>query len=222
MQSRAWALLVALQAPAAGCEPKRDAASVVAAPEAPAADPFADDARPLPRYHSKRLALTLPLPRAPRGRGWRIDDHTRPELVATLDGARTRVTAAVFHTDDVVGRAQCESMARARGIVPAGDLRTLEDEVSVTQGSFDTRVWVSIEPGDAPGRTLAGHVVAFGGYLRKCFAFVFSTEVAGVAEEGLLSSRLAFARARILGGMRLDVFDAPPRPQPDHETKEDR
>ena len=63
--------------------------------------------------------------------------------------------------------------------------------------------------------------MAFGGYLRKCFAFVFSTEVAGVAEEPLLSSRLAFARARILGGMRLgDVFDAPPRPDP--QTRDDR
>jgi hypothetical protein len=135
--------------------------------------------------------------------------------VATLESARSRVTAAVFHTDDLVGRAQCEGLARARGIVPGGSLRTLEDEVSLTQGSFDTRVWVSVDPGDRPGSTLAGHVMAFGGYLRKCFAFVFSTEVAGVAEEPLLSSRLAFARARILGGMRLDVFDAPPPPRPD-------
>jgi hypothetical protein len=219
MRSRKWVFLVALQTSGAGCEPKRDAAPAVVAPEAAPADPFADTG-PLPRYHSKRLALALPLPRAPHGSAWRIDDHTRPELVATLDGAKTRVTAAVFHTDDLVGRAQCEAMARARGIVPAGDLRTLEDEVSVTQGSFDTRVWVSVEPSDAPGRALAGHVIAFGGYLRKCFAFVFSTEVAGVAEEGLLSSRLAFARARILGGMRLDVFDAPPSPE--GETKEDR
>jgi hypothetical protein len=220
MGRRAWAVLLALCASAAGCAPRRDAAPVVAVPEGAAADPFADDPRPLPRYHSKRLALTLPLPRAPRGSGWRIDDHTRPELVATLDGARTRVTAAVFHTDDVVGRAQCEALARARRIVPGGDLHTLEDEVAITQGSFDTRVWVSVEPGEAPGSPLAGHVMAFGGYLRKCFAFVFSTEVAGVAEESLLSSRLAFARARILGGMRLDVFDAPPRPDP--QTRDDR
>ncbi len=121
---------------------------------------------------------------------------------------------AVFYADAIVGRTQCEALARAQRLVPPGELHTLEDSTEVTQGTFDTRTWVAVAPGTGPGSALAGHVMAFGGYLRKCFAFVFSTEVAGAAEAPELSSRLAFARARILGGLELDVLGALPRGEP--------
>jgi hypothetical protein len=188
-------------------------ASATGEPPAPTSAPavaFRDDDRaaPLPLYHSKRLALSIPLP---DGRQWRIDDHSRAELVATHAPTRSRVTVAVFHTDEVVGRAQCEALARARDLVPAGELVTLEDAAIVTQRAFDTRVWVAVAPGAGPGRALVGHVMAFGGFLRKCFAFVFTTEVTGAADEAALSSRLAFARARILGDLTIDAFDAIPR-----------
>jgi len=177
--------------------------------EQPAPSVFAeDDVRPLPRYHSKRLAVSLPLPDGPR---WRIDDHSQPELVATHGATRSRVTVAVFRADELVGRAQCEELARARKLLPPGELRTLEDDVTVTQETFDTRIWVALEPGGGPERPLTGHVLAFGGFLRKCYVFAFSTEVASASEERVLSSRLAYARARILGGLRLDPFGVVPR-----------
>jgi hypothetical protein len=171
------------------------------------------DTRPLPRYHSKRLALSLPLP---DGSHWRIDDHSRPELVATHAATRSRVVLAIFRTEDLVGRAQCEAMARDRKLVPEGELHTLEDEVTVTQQAFDTRVWVALRPGGAPDRPLAGHVMAFGGFLRKCYVFAFSTEVTGAADEGELSSRLAYARARILGGLEMDPFGTVSREEAGH------
>ena len=76
--------------------------------EKPAAIAFADDLKPLPRYHSKRLALSLPLP---DGAAWRIDDHTRPELVATHAPTHSKVVVAVMHTDALVGRTECEKLA---------------------------------------------------------------------------------------------------------------
>jgi hypothetical protein len=172
---------------------------------------FPDDLAPLPRYHSKRFAVSVPLP---DGHRWRIDDHSHPELVATHESTRSRLVVAVFHADELVGRTQCEALSRARKLVPTGDLRTLEDEATVTQETFDTRVWVAIEPGIGPDRSLAGYVLAFGGFLRKCFTFVFSTQVDNASDEPVLSSRLAFARSRILGGLELDAFGSVPRDLP--------
>jgi hypothetical protein len=180
----------------------------------PPASIFAeDDPSPLPRYHSKRLALSLPLP---DGAHWRIDDHSEPDLVATHAPTRSRVRVAVFRADELVGRAQCEELARARKLVPEGDLHTLEDDVTLTQQTFDTRIWVALQPGGGPDRPLVGHVMAFGGFLRKCYVFAFSTEVSGAAEEAVLSSRLAYARARILGGLELDPFGVVPREPASH------
>jgi hypothetical protein len=163
------------------------------------------------RYHSARFALSLPLP---AGRSWRIDDHSQAELLATHAATRSKVVLATFRTDDLVGRTQCEALARERRLFPAGDLRILEDETGITQQTFDTRSVVAIAPGSGPDRPLVGHVMAFGGFLRKCFVFDFSTEVDGAADEPVLASRLAYARARILGGLELDPFAAVPREMP--------
>jgi hypothetical protein len=176
-----------------------------------AAPAFADDLAPMGRYHSKRLAASVPLP---DGKNWRVDDHTQPELVATHAPTRSKLVIAVFYADQLVGRSQCETLSRERKLLPSGELRTLEDEATFTQQTFDTRVWVAIEPGSGPDRTVVGHVLAFGGFLRKCFAFVFSTQIDGAMDEPVLSSRLAFVRARILGGFELDAFGDVPRDTP--------
>jgi hypothetical protein len=171
------------------------------APAKPVAVSFPDDTRPLPRFHSRRLSLFLPLP---DGHTWRIDDHSRPELVATHEPTRSKVLVAVFHTDGLVGRTQCEALARERKLVPASELHPLEDQTGITQQTFDTRTLVAIDPGSGPDQPLVGHVMAFGGFLRKCFVFDFSTEVDGASDEPILSARLAYARARVLGGLELD------------------
>jgi hypothetical protein len=182
--------------------------SCAAAPEPPPAAPATsthdDLTGPLPRYRSKRLHLSLPLP---DGHAWRIDDHSLPELVATHAASRSRVVVSVFNAGELVGRAQCEDLARSRKLVPAGALRPLEDETTFTQGTFDTRVEVALAPG-GPDGALRGHVMAFGGFLRKCYVFVYSTEVSSASDESTLASRLALVRSRVLGGLELDPFDS--------------
>jgi hypothetical protein len=174
---------------------------------------FTDGARPLLHYRSRRLALTLPLP---DGKAWRIDDHSRPELSATHEPTHSRVVVAVFPAGELVGRTQCEDQAHVRGLVPepesdARPFRTVEDEVAITQGDYDTRILVQVQPGAGPDRPLGGRVLAFGGFLRKCYVFVYTTEVERASDEAVLSSRLAFVRARVLGGLELAPFDAVPR-----------
>ena len=194
-------------------------ASCAEAPHAPATAPqastsavtFPDDSRPLPRYRSRRLSLTLSLP---DGKAWRIDDHSRPELVATHAPTRSRIVVSVFRADGLVGRSQCEDLARAKKLVPEapdGRFQIVEDAVAMTQGTFDTRIEVALQPGSGPDRALAGHVMAFGGFLRKCYVFVYSTEVDSASDEAALSSRLAFVRSRVLQDLELEPFDVVPR-----------
>jgi hypothetical protein len=191
-----------------GCSRPSVRPTAVASPNAVA---FPENAAALPRYHSKRLAVSVPLP---DGHAWNIDDHTQPELVATHPPTHSKVIIAVFRATELVGRVQCEALTRARNLVPTGDLRTLEDGSATIYQTFDTRVWVAVRPGGGPEQSLVGYVLAFGGFLRKCFAFIFSTQVDSASDEPVLSSRLAFARARILGGLELDSFGAIPRDTP--------
>jgi hypothetical protein len=179
--------------------------TAVAATATPAAATFAPEEGPLLRYRSRRLAVSLPLP---EGRAWRIDDHSRPELVATHAPTRSQVTVAVFSTDEVVGRSRCEALARERKLVPEGaaPLGFVEDGATTTQGSFDTRIAVGVRPTSTGG--LEGEVLAFGGFLRKCYAFVYSTQVERATDENALSARLAIARARVLGGLNIGGLDA--------------
>jgi hypothetical protein len=186
--------------------------AAVPAPPRPVAASFPDDPRPLPHYHSARMALTLPLP---DGRAWRIDDHSTAELVATHPPTRSRVMVTTFRTEGLGGRSQCEYLARQRGLVPAlDDVKPLEDVTGLTQENYDTRTVVAVLAGVGPDQPIVGHVMAFGGFLRKCFVFDFSTEVDAASDEPVLSSRLAFARARIFGGLALDPFAAVKREEP--------
>jgi hypothetical protein len=189
--------------------PAPSASSFDAAPRAAAT--FDDSGAPLPRYRSKRLGLSLPLP---DGRAWRIDDHSRPELVATHAPTHSRVVVAVLRASENVGRTQCEDMAQAAHVVAEDALETLDDETAVTQGAFDTRVRVALRAGSGPRDRIVGHVMAFGGFLHKCYVFDFSTEVDGAAFEPALSARLAFARTRIFGGLELDPLEGVPRAEP--------
>ncbi len=203
---------------ASSCTPTTSSqARVTPAPPPPPAF-FPDDPHPLPVFHSARLGLSLPLP---DGRAWRIDDHSTPELLATHAATRSRVLVAVVRADALVGRQQCEALARQQKLVPAGEMRTIEDAIEIRQETFDTRVRVGVLPGSTPSDPVVGHVMAFGGFLRKCFVFDYSTEANGARKRMPSPSRLATARARILGGLKIDPFgvverqskDAPVNPE---------
>jgi len=139
--------------------------------------------------------------------------------VATHAPTRSRIVVTVARTEELVGRHQCEALARERKLIPTSELTTIEDDDTVTQETFDTRVWVALEPVRGPAAPVVGHVMAFGGFLRKCFVFDYSTSVDSAAEADVLSARLAFARARILSGMSLDPFLLPPREAPDSQER---
>jgi hypothetical protein len=210
----AWAAVASV---ALSCAPSASAPPTVAPPPPPPAT-FPDDPRPLPMYHSLRLGVSLPLP---DGHAWRIDDHSTPELVATHPATRSRVMVGVVRTEEVVGRQACEALALERKLVTAAPMHTLEDAVELRQETFDTHVRVAVLPGNTPKDPVVGHVMAFGGFLRKCFFFDYSTEANGSAEEDALSSRLAVARARILGGLKVEPFGVIER-EPRREGKAPR
>jgi hypothetical protein len=210
--TRGFFLFLSCSALSCGAPAGARTPSAAGDPAKPVAAPvFTGELDRLPRYRSKRLALSLPLP---DGSGWRIDDHSAPELVATHAATRSRVLVAVFRANEPVGRTQCEELARARDLLPPEPMRTLDDEVAMTQETFDTRIRVALRPGSGPAQPVVGDVIAIGGFLRKCYVFDFSTEVTGADGEPALSSRLAFARTRILGGLSLDTFGAVPRAEP--------
>jgi hypothetical protein len=168
------------------------------------------------RFHSKRLQLSVPLP---DGRSWRIDDHSGPSLVAEHAGTASRVTIATTNEEGLVNRHRCEVRARALGFVPEGSLTTVDDEAVTFPDAYDSRVWIALDAGASSGR-LTGHVFVFGAFLRRCLFVDVASTVPSAAEEDVLSSRLAIARARIVGGLKLDPLrttdDASvPRDRPD-------
>ncbi len=168
-------------------------------------------------FHSQRFQLTLPLP---EGKAWRIDDHREPELTARHEGTSSRIVLATFREDDLMNRNKCREAAKRRGLVAEEGLSLVADEVTVGPEAYDTRIWVALGDPEAAGARrrapaaagpskLVGHVFATGAFLRTCIFFHFATEVprGGAAEEAVLSHRLAVARTKILGAIRLD----PPR-----------
>jgi hypothetical protein len=172
---------------------------------------FSDDDRSLVRFHSLRFKLSIPLP---DGQAWRVDDHSRRELLATHAPTHSALLIYLFTEPDLMNRQKCEARARELGLVARGDLRTVEDAVTVGPEAYDTRVWVALAAGRAPGDKLAGHVFGFGAYIHKCLFFHYASDVASDHDEPLLSARLATARTRILAGIGVDPFDAPPRERP--------
>lgn len=168
-------------------------------------------------FHSQRFQLTLPLP---EGKAWRIDDHREPELTARHEASASRIVLSVFREDDLMNRNKCREAAKRRGLVSDEGLSLVADEITVGPEAYDTRIWIALGDPAAAGRhgraqtpaapsRLMGHVFATGAFLRTCLFFHFTTEVpqGGSAEEAVLSHRLALARTKILGAIRLD----PPR-----------
>lgn len=155
------------------------------------------------RYHSKRFQLSFPLP---DGKSWRIDDHSRPSLFALHEATQSRVSLLATHEDELVNRQKCEARARALGWVTSTTLTTVDDQVTIGPEAYDSRVWVALDAAK-PGGALEGHVYLFGAFIRRCLLVHVSTKVASARDEQVLSERLALARARIVGGLKID----PPR-----------
>ena len=111
-----------------------------------------------------------------------------PELVATHAPTRSRLVVAVFCGEraggpDAVRRPGASAQARARrraALRRPSRTRSRSPRARSTPASRSR-----CEPGSGPARSLGGHVMAFGGFLRKCYVFVYSTEVDGAADEAV-------------------------------------
>ena len=170
---------------------------------APSAPRYPTDDASWGRYHSKRFLLSFPLP---DGKAWRIDDHSRPSLLALHEATSSRVTVLATQEDELVNRQKCEARARELGWVTSKTLTTVEDEVTVGPEAYDSRIWVALDAAK-PGGELEGHVYLFGAFIRRCLLVHLSTKVPSAKDVDVLSERLALARARIVRGLTID----PPR-----------
>jgi hypothetical protein len=166
------------------------------------------------KFHSKRFQVSIPLP---DGRGWKIDDHSRPWLFAVHEATSSKLWLTATREDELVNRAKCEARARNMGWVPGTTLTTVEDSVTVGPEGYDSRVWVAIDAA-RPAGALEGHVYLFGAFIRRCLLVHLETRVASAEHEAVLSSRLATAQARLVQALTLD----PPRTQEDATVPRDK
>ena len=115
----------------------------------------------------------------------------------------------------MVNRERCEARAREWRKLPARDGADIlrKDRVS-RPPDFDTVLEVGIVA--PPARTtgsaapLEGFAMAYGGWLHKCFAWVYATRATGPGAERLVGARLAAMADGSLGGIELDS-DLSPR-----------
>jgi hypothetical protein len=174
----------------------------------PPARPFPEAAEAWGVYRSPRFRMTIPLPETA---SWKVDDKTHAELVATDASLRSTLTIMTEIEPSLVNHQACEARARTLGLVSDGALQTVEDTLTVGPEAYDTRIRVGVEKGVGPDKRLVGHVFAFGAYVTKCLVFHLATEVSSDEDEETLSQRLAIARVRILGGLKVSELGSVPR-----------
>lgn len=186
----------------AACGGERAASRDNAVPpkESPRPLVYAADEGAWGRFHSKRFLLSVPLP---DGRGWKIDDHTGPELVAVHSATSSRLVIAATREEELMNRGRCEKRARDLGLVPTGRLTTVEDQVTIGPDAYDSRIWVALDAGKQGGE-IEGHVFLFGAFIRKCLVVHLATKAPAGAED-VMSARLAVARERIVAKIAIDT-----------------
>jgi hypothetical protein len=208
---REIALLSALALSSCGASPGERAPSDPRT-AGPGRGEFPEEPRALLRYHSSRFKLSLPLP---DGHLWKIDDHKSAALVALHQPTRSTLTLQSFTEAEVMNRQKCEARAIAMGLFALRDPHTVEDLAIALPDGYDSRIWVALETrsssGSFSGAPLSGHVFLFGAFVRKCLFVHYATEVSSEKDEALLTSRLAVARLRIVGGIEMEPFDEPPK-----------
>ena len=153
--------------------------------------------------------------RVPDAKNWAIVKTSKPVFMAEHKKSRTALLATTFTESNLVNRAMCEERSHELGLVPKAmsNAHTIEDGAMIGPDDFDTRVWVSMRPGEHG--ELVGDVLAFGARVRKCLFFHVATIVRSEKDADSLSERLAAARLHILGDLKLDAIEDVPR-APEH------
>lgn len=151
-------------------------------------------------FPSKRFGLFVPLP---HGSAWKIDDHATSWLTAWHEESHSRLLVRSWATMELVNRERCEEAARGWMTLPEREGTALVDEHALAfPPDHDTRVEVRVaaSPG---GERVDGVVLAFGGWARRCFAWVYTTAASGRGAEVAVAERLAIMVERSLGKMEV-------------------
>lgn len=172
-------------------------------------------------YQSDRFDLRLPLPDAPR---FQITDDARsPWLIAHHEAAQSTLYVRVWHSDEIANRTNCEAQARLWKDFPERKDSDIFDERRIDNPKgFDTVATMGIvvlpnnsvktlKRGGPEGIT--GFAMAFGGWARRCFAYVFLTKSSGKQAERLIATRLATIFELSLQNIKLQKETDPELPR---------
>jgi len=196
----AWiaSLLLLVQSGALGCEKNHGEIVIPSASVIPVvtSEPPADPGV----FVSKRFGVRLRLPRA---QGWKIDDSTGNWLVASQRDEGSTLLVRVWNSENRMSRDKCEAQAREFRSLPSREGAELVDQRRIdVPGGFDTHVDVGLVAKE--GGELFGFALAFGGWKRRCFAYVYATRAVGPSADALVGDRLAEIVEGSLLPLRLD------------------
>jgi hypothetical protein len=195
-----------------GCGSPPETAKAPSPPPSPAADAAPPDlaSGALGEYRSNRFNLLLPLP---DGQSWRIEDDRSPWLEGSHKPASAALLVRVWREPDIMNRARCESQARlSRGLPDRERAAIIEERrIDVPRG-FDTVLQVGVLA-TARDEPITGFVTAFGGRVRRCFAYVLTTTASGKGAEERIAARLAAMVLLSLENITLEDDRAPAIPR---------
>jgi hypothetical protein len=147
-------------------------------------------------FRSKRFQISLPLP---DGHAWRIDDHKDRWLVATHPPTGSELIVRVWAEDGRANTKTCEEAARVWKKLPDREGAEVVSSVNVAAPSgFDTHADLLVRAPTKTGAPISANILAFGGHLHRCFAFVFTTVASGPDAERTVGARLAAMLQRSL------------------------
>jgi len=146
---------------------------------------------------SARFDLALPLP---DGASFEVDDKSERWFVATHKATGSVLRVRLFREDDNQNHERCEAKARLASTLPEREGSRLIDRRRIAfPPEHDTIAEARLWP-KTKGESAEGVVLAFGGWAKKCFAFVFTTYA---DDERIVVARLAtivdgsLSRARV-------------------------
>ncbi len=159
-----------------------------AGPTKPATTASAPADAPRPGvFRSKRFGLDLELP---GGSAWKIDDRTSRWLEARRPDESSTLLVRLWRDENRMSREKCEARARTLRSLPSREGAEIVEERTLSlPPEFDTHAEVGLVA--APGGELFGFILAFGGWGRRCFAYVFVTRAKGPTSGESIADRLA-------------------------------
>jgi hypothetical protein len=118
----------------------------------------------------------------------------------------------VWREDEIVNRQRCEDKARfLRKLPERGGAEIVERKAVNVPPEFDTVVDVGVVPSKSgAGGEVGAFALAFGGWGRRCFAYVFTTSAVGQRAEQVVGERLA---TMVQGSLAKLVFESDLEPR---------